>query len=86
MEPTERRYKYWVRLGNKSVRIYVLKNLEGIFTGNYKIPDTEASGSQRHREKKESQEIGHKKLKNSLNFFTSLNNNYIFMLLWQKKE
>jgi len=29
---------------------------------------------------------GHKKLKNSLNFFTSLNNNYIFMLLWQKKE
>jgi hypothetical protein len=37
LEPTEKRYKYWVRLGNQLVRVYVLKNIEGIFTGNYKI-------------------------------------------------
>jgi len=46
LEPTEKRYKYWVRLENKPVRVYVLKNLGEIFTGNYKIPNVEVAGSQ----------------------------------------
>lgn len=46
LEHTEKKYKYSVRLGDKSVRVYVLKNLEGIFTGNYKIPNIKMAGSQ----------------------------------------